>query len=124
MRPVWALCALAIITLSGCAATYPGEIDSISGNDSINQLSADSAPQQSVVNGWTARDYLELAARQNTEVSVLLYVAVAVLVIIALTLLTQSRRLLRLERALTESATATPSGAPHSPGGEGSTPNG
>lgn len=115
MKRMWVLCALAAITVTGCAATYPGAIDTISGNDALNQLSADSAPQQSVVNGWTARDYLELAARQNTEVSVLLYLAVAVLVIIALTLLTQNRRLLRVEQALASAAapgSKAPSGVP------------
>lgn len=114
MNRMRVLCALAAITVSGCVATYPGTIDTISANDALNQLSADSAPQQSVVNGWTARDYLELAARQNTEVSVLLYLTVAVLLIIALTLLTQNRRLLRVEQALAGAAART-SKAPDTP---------
>jgi hypothetical protein len=94
-----ALTAL-LIALAACAATYPGEIDLIGTTDSLNQLGADSAPQQTVVNGWTARDYLALTARQNTEVSVLVYVMVGILVVIALTLLAQNRRLLKLERTL------------------------
>lgn len=91
---------VATLVLGGCAATYLSEIDSISAGDALNQLSADSAPQQSVVNGWTARDYLELVARQNTEANVLMYVAVAALVVIALMLLAQNRRVAKLEELL------------------------
>jgi hypothetical protein len=83
---------------AGCAATYPNRISEISGNDALNQLTADSAPQQSVVNGWTTRDYLELAAWQATEQSVLLYVLIAALLIVLIVLIRQSRSLERLNR--------------------------
>lgn len=86
------------IAIGGCAAAYPSEIDVIAGNDAVNQLTADSAPQQAVVNGWTARDYLELGSRQGTEQSVLLYIVVALLIIVAVQLGGQNRRLSRLVR--------------------------
>lgn len=94
------LLSIAIMSASGCAATYLSDIDAIAAGDAINQLSADSAPQQTVVNGWTARDYLELAARQNTEANVLMYFAVGALIVIAVTTLAQNRRLANPEQQL------------------------
>ena len=35
--------------------------------DTLNQARTEGAPQQSVVNGWTARDLLELTAKQGVE---------------------------------------------------------
>lgn len=109
------------IAVSGCAASYPSEIDVIAGNDSLNQLTADSAPQQAVVNGWTARDYLELGSRQGTEQSVLLYVVVALLIIVALQLVGQNRRLSRLVQ-LSAAAGAAPEYQPNPEVGRVRTP--
>ena len=36
-------------------------------SDTLNQGRTEGAPQQSVVNGWTARDLLELTAKQGVE---------------------------------------------------------
>lgn len=35
--------------------------------DTLNQARTEGAPQQAVVNGWTARDLLELTAKQGVE---------------------------------------------------------
>lgn len=43
------------------------DIASVLAGDTINQASTKGAPQQSVVNGWTARDLLELIATQGVE---------------------------------------------------------
>jgi hypothetical protein len=86
-------CALMIVGLSGCALSYPGRIVTIDTEDSLNQLSADSAPQQAVVNGWTTRDYLKLIAEQNTEHSMIGYVTVSTLLILIVVVLRQNRRL-------------------------------
>ncbi len=42
-----------------------GDIAGVMAGDAINQATADSAPKQTVVNGWTARDLLELIAKQG-----------------------------------------------------------
>ncbi len=44
-----------------------GDIAYVMAGDSLNQKSAAGAPQQAVVNAWTARDLLELAAKQGVE---------------------------------------------------------
>lgn len=36
-------------------------------DDTLNQARTEGAPQQAVVNGWTARDLLELTAKQGVE---------------------------------------------------------
>lgn len=62
------LAAAAIGIFFGLApkgAVTAGDVAYVMAGDSINQKSADSAPQQTVVNGWTARDLLELVARQH-----------------------------------------------------------
>lgn len=101
---------LAATLMSACAASYPGRISEIEGTDALNQLSADSAPQQSVVNGWTARDYLKLVAEQNTEQSFLMY---GLVVLLALLLL----RSVRTARASQSSEIpADHAGAPVEPG--------
>jgi hypothetical protein len=79
--------------LTACIATYPGKLDSIQSADSINNLSAGSAPQQTVVAEWTIRDYSELIATQNTEQSAQLYAVIALLVLIALLQLRETRQL-------------------------------
>jgi hypothetical protein len=43
------------------------DIAAIMLDDGLNQGTADSAPQQSVVNGWTARDLLEVIAKQGAD---------------------------------------------------------
>lgn len=43
------------------------DIAQIMVGDSLNQTSADSAPKQTVVNGWTARDLLEAIAQQGAD---------------------------------------------------------
>lgn len=42
-----------------------GDIAGVMAGDAIDQATADSAPKQTVVNGWTARDLLELIAKQG-----------------------------------------------------------
>lgn len=42
-----------------------GDVAGVMAMDTVNQASADSAPKQTVVNGWTARDLLELIAKQG-----------------------------------------------------------
>ena len=93
--------AIASAMSAGCAASYSSEIDSIMAGDTLNQMSADSAPQQSVVNGWTARDFLELSARQNIESTYLLYGLLIVGVLVIVLLFVLVRRMSRLEAALT-----------------------
>ena len=46
---------------------FESDISSALSEASLNEISADSAPQQSVVNGWVARDLLEVLGRQNRE---------------------------------------------------------
>jgi hypothetical protein len=46
---------------------YLADIRSAMLDDRLNQNSADSAPQQSVVNGWTARDLLAISARIEAQ---------------------------------------------------------
>lgn len=41
------------------------DVDYVMASDKINQASADSAPKQTVVNGWASRDLLELVAKQQ-----------------------------------------------------------
>ena len=94
--------------VSACAVTYPSRISDISSSDALNQLSADSAPQQAVVNGLRARDYLKLIAEQNTERSFLLYAVLAMLgVLLVLSL--------RSERAASVVPTPTEDGGPGEP---------
>lgn len=47
--------------------TSAADISSALLDDSINQKAAGGAPQQSVVNGWTARDLLTIIARQGEQ---------------------------------------------------------
>jgi hypothetical protein len=62
------LCVAAFIVLFGMAPddmTGSGDITSVMIGDAANQDRAEGAPQQSVVNGWTARDLLEIIAKQG-----------------------------------------------------------
>jgi hypothetical protein len=93
---------LASVVSAGCAATYSSQIDSIMSIDTLNQASAGSAPQQTVVNGWTARDLLELSARQSAEMTYIMYGLLAVGIVLVLLLVIMARRLSRLEAALSQ----------------------
>lgn len=97
--------AMALL-LAACVASYPGKIDSIRANDSLNSLTAESAPQQTVVAGWTIRDYSELIATQNIEQSLQLYAVIALLAIIALL---QLRQMVQLRRLLATTGRLEPS---------------
>jgi hypothetical protein len=62
------LAAAALGVLFGLApkdAVTSGDISFVMVGDELNQKSADSSPKQTVVNGWTARDLLELIAKQE-----------------------------------------------------------
>lgn len=45
-----------------------------------NEATAEGAPQQAVVNGWLARDLMEVQIKQNNDELVLLHLTVAVLI--------------------------------------------
>lgn len=45
------------------AGAYLSDIRTVIGRDRLNQSTAESAPQQTVVNGWTARDLLAVSDR-------------------------------------------------------------
>lgn len=47
------------------SSTSNSAINSIMTDDGLSQISADSAPKQTVVNGWTTRDLLEVIALQG-----------------------------------------------------------
>jgi hypothetical protein len=52
------------------AADFASDIDSAMADYKANNVSASSAPQQQVVNGWAAKDLLEVIARtQNAALS-------------------------------------------------------
>jgi hypothetical protein len=53
-------------TSTGALEVYDAAISEVLSDDQENQLRADTAPQQQVVNGWTARDLLTVIARQGT----------------------------------------------------------
>lgn len=44
-----------------------GDVSSALATAKVNELSADSAPQQQVVNGWAAKDLLAVVARQEPD---------------------------------------------------------
>lgn len=49
------------------AATYDSLIAEALSTNELNDALADSAPQQSVVNGWVARDLLAIMAKENAD---------------------------------------------------------
>jgi hypothetical protein len=62
------LALAAIVVLFAMAprdSVTTGDVAAVMTMDTLNQASADSAPKQTVVNGWTARDLLELIAKQG-----------------------------------------------------------
>jgi hypothetical protein len=64
------LAAAAVMVLFGMApehTTSPSMISAALSDDQLNQSNAQGAPQQAVVNGWTARDLLTIIARQGEE---------------------------------------------------------
>ncbi len=64
------LTVAAIWVLLGMApedTTTSFDISSVMLDDGLNQDRAEGAPQQSVVNGWTARDLLEIIAEQGEQ---------------------------------------------------------
>lgn len=49
------------------ASTYASLISAVLADDAANNLRTEGAPQQTVVNGWTARDLLTVIAKQNAD---------------------------------------------------------
>ena len=50
------------------ATSYEALISQALDDDQANNLRAEGAPQQAVVNGWTARDLLTIVAKQNADI--------------------------------------------------------
>jgi len=50
------------------ATRYESLITEALDADRLNNLSTESAPQQQVVNGWTARDLLTIIAKENIDI--------------------------------------------------------
>ena len=50
------------------ATTYESLISSVLADDAFNNTRTQGAPQQTVVNGWTARDLLTIIAKQNADI--------------------------------------------------------
>ena len=48
-------------------ASTNGAVASVLADAKLNELSADSSPQQQVVNGWAAKDLLAVVARQGPD---------------------------------------------------------
>lgn len=59
--------ALVMVALAPNDSVTAADISSVMFEDNLNQGRTEGAPQQSVVNGWTARDLLELTATQGVE---------------------------------------------------------
>lgn len=97
---IWfAMAPMASPDAADVSGTSSQSIDAAVAADRINQASTSSAPQQSVVNGWTARDLLEIIARQGAVApdaderpAALLVVAVIGIALILFTARPPSRR--------------------------------
>lgn len=50
------------------ATTYESLISSVLADDVLNNTRTEGAPQQTVVNGWTARDLLTIIAKENADI--------------------------------------------------------
>lgn len=50
------------------ASTYESLISSVLADDVSNNARTEGAPQQTVVNGWTARDLLTVIAKENADI--------------------------------------------------------
>lgn len=61
--------AMAVAVLATGPDSQADAIDSAIRSASINEFTAESAPQQQVVNGWVARDLLEIQADQIDELN-------------------------------------------------------
>lgn len=64
------LAAAGVAVFLGMAPTHStshSDIDAVMIDDSINQGRTEGAPQQAVVNGWTARDLLKIMATEGVE---------------------------------------------------------
>lgn len=59
--------AIVMVGLAPQDTVTTGDISEVMLSDTLNQSRTEGAPQQSVVNGWTARDLLELTAKQGVE---------------------------------------------------------
>lgn len=65
---VLAVAALVVmVELAPQDTVTTGDISKVMLADTLNQARTEGAPQQTVVNGWTARDLLELTAKQGAE---------------------------------------------------------
>ena len=53
--------------IAAAATDYDTAISAALSDDNANNLRAEGAPQQTVVNGWTAKDLLTIIARQNGD---------------------------------------------------------
>lgn len=79
MKPLFIVRVLGLVALAAAAVAvvalvqpetpsvpdHSGEITAALTDAAVNEASAESAPQQQVVNGWVARDLLEVVAEQN-----------------------------------------------------------
>lgn len=107
---------VAILALT-TALTSPGSVDeslaSIDRNHTMDNTRAEGAPQQQVVNGWTAHEYLALAAEQQarTERTIAIGLA-AVIVLLVLGLFRQE--------ASAAETTGGPRNGPNQPPASGS----
>lgn len=76
---------LAFILLMG-SVMQPSQVDSdlrsIAGDHSAANVRAQGAPQQQVVNGWTAHEYLELIAEQQARSERTLAIGLAAIVLL------------------------------------------
>lgn len=59
--------AVVMVALAPHDSVTTADISNVMFEDTLNQGRTEGAPQQSVVNGWTARDLLELTATQGVE---------------------------------------------------------
>lgn len=65
---VLAVAALAVMVgLAPHDSVTTRDISQVMVGDTLNQARTEGAPQQAVVNGWTARDLLELTATQGVD---------------------------------------------------------
>lgn len=59
--------AVVMVALAPHDTVTASDIDTVLAADTLNQARTEGAPQQSVVNGWTARDFLELSVQQGVD---------------------------------------------------------
>lgn len=62
---VLALAALIVcFAMAPSSEDFQSQVSAVMADDDLNQRRAEGAPQQAVVNGWVARDLLQIIARQ------------------------------------------------------------